>query len=736
MNAQHAASRIVDLVGGGVRLALLADARGVRVLHWGSAAVDDLEALAATSLPSVTFSSFDAPRVLSVLPVESDGWSGTPALAWHRAGTGSAPQLELVAIDDIEMPGGGGAVLRFADPVARAAVDLTLRLDRFGVLAASIVVTSTASARAVPLDLAAARIVLPLPERAAEILDLTGRWTGERAPQRRPVTDGAHTRAVRRGRPGHDAPFLTMVGTPGFGFRSGELWAAHLAWSGNHEVLVERLPEGAGVHRSALVVGELLAPGEVRLKANERYESPELIATWSEDGIDGASARLHAYARSLPAHPPAPRPLVLNTWEAVYFDHDPAKLLQLAEVAARVGVERFVLDDGWFPGRAHDRAGLGDWVVDEEAWPDGLRPLADRVHELGMQFGLWFEPEMVNLDSDLARIHPDWILGSREEWRHQLVLDLGNPAVYQHLLERMSAVIAEARVDFVKWDHNRELHAAVSPYLGRASVGTQTRAVYALMDELRSRFPGLEIEACASGGARADLGALAHAQRVWASDSNDPVERQAINRWTGALIPPELAGSHVGPTRAHTTHREASLSFRMLTALFGHAGIEWDITTCTEEELAALTRWTALYRELRGLLHSGITVRADGLDEGELLHGVVSGDAAHAVYAWVRTATSSRAFSPRTRLPGLDPARRYRVLVRDELGEATHHQVADPAWLQAVRAGEPLVVSGAVLAREGLPLPMLDPGAGMLLELRAVEATRLRRRARASEAAG
>lgn len=732
MPPQHAATRIVDLVGGGVRCALLADSRGVRVLHWGSAEVDDLEALAASSLPSVTFSSFDAPRVLTVLPGESDGWSGTPALSWHRAGVGSAAQLEFIGVEEFAVEGGAGAVLQFADAVARARVELRMQLDRFGVLAASLAITSTATARAAALDVQGARLVLPLPERAAEILDHTGRWTQEREPQRQPVRDGSHSRTVRRGRPGHDAPFLTMVGTPGFGFRSGELWAAHLAWSGNHEVHVERLPEGAGVHASALVLGELFAPGEVRLKANETYTSPEVVATWSDAGIDGVSERLHGYARALPAHPASARPLVLNTWEAVYFDHDPAKLERLAETAARVGVERFVLDDGWFPGRDSDRAGLGDWEVDEESWPEGLRPLSDRVHELGMQFGLWFEPEMVNLESRLARTHPEWILGSRDEWRHQLVLDLGNPAVYSHLLERMSAIVEEARVDFIKWDHNRELHAAVSPYLGRASVGTQTRAVYALMDELRERHPGLEIEACASGGARADLGALAHAQRVWTSDINDPIERQSIQRWTGTLLPPEVAGSHVGPTRAHTTHRESALSLRMLTALFGHAGIEWDITGCSDEELDALTRWSALYRELRGLLHGGVTVRADSADAGELLHGVVSPDRTHAVFAWVRTATSSRAFTPRRSLPGLDPSRRYEVRVRTELGEASRHQVADPEWFAQALAGESFVASGAMLTREGVPLPLLDPGAGLLLELRAVEgAVTPRRRTRA-----
>lgn len=710
--------QFVDLVGGGVRLVLLADDRAVRVLHWGSAAdVDDLDALAATSTGSVTFSSFDAPRILSVLPVSAEGWSGIPALAWHRGGRSNAPAPHLTAVLLRDVPGGGGVDLRFRDDASQVEVVLRLDLDRHGVLAASIGVVSTASADAAPLDLVAARVVLPLPERAAEILDQTGRWTGERIPQRLRVVDGAHARVVRRGRPGHDAPTLTLAGTPGFGFRDGELWGAHVAWSGDHEVHVERLPEGAGVHAAVLVAGELLAPGEVRLAAGESYRSPEVLAAWSADGIDGLSARFHGYARDLPAHPGSPRPLVLNTWEAVYFDHEPGRLLALAEAAAEVGVERFVLDDGWFRGRDHDGRALGDWQVDPRTWPDGLTPLADRVRALGMQFGLWVEPEMVSRDSDLARAHPEWILGGAgaAEWRRQLVLDVAHPEVSAYLLDTLSALVAENGVVFLKWDHNRELHAPVSAATGATRVRAQTLAVYALMDALRERHPGLEIEACASGGARVDLGMLAHAQRVWASDSNDPLERQRIQRWTGVLVPPELVGSHVGPARAETTHRVSSASFRLLTALFGHAGVEWDLTQASPEELEALRRWAGLYRELRPLLHGGITVRADSEDAGELLHGVVAPDGAHAVYAWVRTATSARGSTPRTRLPGLDPARRYRVRVRDEIGEPTTHEVAPPAWL-----ADPPIFSGALLGRVGIPLPFLDPGSGMLVELVAV----------------
>ncbi len=641
-----AMSELVHLTSGGVSVVI--DTTGARLLHWG-AALDpvDLEALAASSTGAVTFSSFDAPRAFPLLAVEADGWSGAPALAWHRAGLHSAPLLRPTGWE------ASATSLRaeFADAEAEATVMLDLALDVDGVLTAQLSVTSTAADDAQPLDLLATRILLPIPAHATEVLDHTGRWTGERHPQRGALRHGAHLRQVRRGRGGHDAPYLTAVGTDGFGFRRGELWTAHVAWSGDVEVGVERLPEGAGVHGAVLGGGELLLPGEIRLGAGETYVSPRVHLAYGESGLDSVAARLHRMVRSFSVHPTTPRPLVLNTWEAVYFDHDPTRLLTLAEAAASVGVERFVLDDGWFRGRPDDRSGLGDWYIDDAKWPDGLRPLADHVHGLGMQFGLWFEPEMVNPVSDLATQHPEWVLEASPDsptWRHQKVLDLANPAAAAHLLDRIDGLVSEIGVDFIKWDHNRDLHAAVSSHTGRASVHAQTAAFYALLDALRERHPSLEIESCASGGARVDLEVLRRTQRVWASDSNDPVERQRIQRWTGTLIPPELVGSHVGPPIAETTHRAASLPFRMTTALFGHAGIEWDITRADEGEREALRRWAALYRELRPLLHSGVTVRSDEVDDQTLLHGVVAADGSRAVYAWVRLGTSVTA-SPRAR---------------------------------------------------------------------------------------
>lgn len=687
-----------------------------RILHWGPALADsDIPALTATSTGGVSYSSFDSPRLFPLLASERTGWSGRPALVWHRGGLHSDPAPTRTAT---HRPDAETVVFSFEDASAEASVELTLRLDRFGILRHRVRVTSTATAGE-PLGLVSVRAVVPLPTEVDEILDFTGRWTGERAAQRTPITFGAHVRENRRGRTGHDAAFVTVTGAAGFGFRTGRVWACHTAWSGNLDTAVERLPEGAGVHATALSAGELLLAGEVRLVPGQTYESPETLFVFSADGIDGISARVHEAVRSLPAYPTSPRPLVLNTWEAVYFDHDPERLSELARAAASVGVERFVLDDGWFVGRPDDRSGLGDWTIDPDAWPDGLRGLSDLVHGLGMQFGIWFEPEMLNPDSDLARTHPEWILGTADAqalWRHQLVLDLTQPDVWNHILERMDDVIGTNGVDFVKWDHNRDLHAAVSRASGRPAVHDQVLAAYALMDELRRRHPRLEIESCASGGARVDLGVLAHAQRVWASDTNDPIERQLIQRYTGVLLPPEIVGSHVGPARAHTTHRTASLSFRMVTALFGHAGIEWDITGCTDDEREALRAWSGLYRELRPLLHTGVTVRSDGVDEGALLHGVVSPNRDHAVFAWVRLTPSTSGGAMRVRFPGLDPDASYVVRERTELGSSDLHLVRAPEWMDA-----PLTASGRLLGEAGLPLPVLNPGSATLIEFTRAE---------------
>jgi alpha-galactosidase len=700
--------RVIHLRGGGASVVI--DATGdrlPRVLHWGADLGDgaDAGALAAAWTPPVNPAALDVRVPLSLVPERAAGHRGRPGLTGSRDGLAFSPRFRVGAVDE---PQAGAVVVEAADPEAGLALRSELRLAPSGLLSVRHALRNDG---ADPYRVDELACLLPLPEVATEVLDLTGRWCRERSPQRRPLHHGTWLREGRHGRTGHDATLLLVAGTPGFGFRSGEVWGVHLAWSGDHASWAERLTDGPAV----LGAAELLGPGEVRLGPGEEYATPWLHAAWSDRGLDGLSAAFHGWVRARPGHPRRPRPVVLNTWEAVYFDHRLDRLTELADTAARLGVERFVLDDGWFGARRDDTAGLGDWHVSPDVWPDGLGPLIDHVRGLGMEFGLWVEPEMVNPDSDLFRAHPGWVLGVPGRlpppWRREQVLDLANPDAFAHIRDRLDALLDEYDIAFLKWDHNRDLVEAA--HEGRPGVHAQTLAAYALMDELRARHPGLEIESCAGGGGRADLGILGRADRVWASDANDALERQAIQRWTALLLPPELIGSHVGPPRAHTTRRTHDLSFRAATALFGHFGIEWDITAAGPEEQAGLAEAIALYREARALLHSGAVVRADHPDPAAWVHGVVAADRAAALFAYVQRATGVTEVPGRARLPGLDPDRSYRVEPVPLAGGPALQQAEPPGWYDGVTS------SGRALAVAGLPMPLLYPEQALLLRVTA-----------------
>jgi alpha-galactosidase len=676
------------------------------VVHWGrdlgQLDASGLAALAFVGEPAVLNNSVDVPRRCSVWPTEAEGWAGTPALSGHRDGVATTPRPRLVEHELID----NRLELVLDDAVTGLRITLVYEMDDSGVL--SVRATLVASEH---YEVTNVSTLMPVPSRAVEVLDFTGKWCRERSPQRTRLGHGAHVRESRRGKPGQDTAYLMTVGVPGFGFAEGEVWALHVAWSGDQRYVVEQLPETPPV----LGGGELLRAGEIRLSPGERYETPTCYHAWSDEGLDGLAARFHALQRK-EVRPP--RPLVLNTWEAVYFDHDLDRLRALADAAAKVGVERVVLDDGWFRGRRDDTAGLGDWQVDAAVWPQGLTPFVAHVKGLGMQFGLWVEPEMVNLDSNLAREHPEWILGVPGDpgppSRNQYVVDLDNPDAWAYLLTSIDDLVSRYGIDYLKWDHNRDLHEAVT-FDGRPSVHNQTLALYRLIDELKRRHPGLEIESCASGGGRVDLGILARTDRVWASDCNDPVERQSIQRWTAQLLPPELIGSHVGPERSHTTSRRTDASFRLATALFGHAGIEQDLTACSAAEIDALTAWASMYKELRSLLHSGRVVRADLPDEaGLFFHGVISNG--HGLFCLARISTSAAGQSWRVRLPGLSRGRDYRLRIRADLGLPSMRQVRAPEWVSAALAGW-VRVPGAVLVDAGVAMPTLDPGQALLLEV-------------------
>jgi alpha-galactosidase len=703
--------RLIHLRGGGTSVVL--DARGdglPRVAHWGAGLGDDadLDALAAATTPPLATAAADVRVPLSLLPERAAGHRGRPGLTGSRDGRAWSPSFRIGAL---EQRGAGEVVVTAEEPSVGLVLRTDLRLAESGVLRLRHTLRNDA-AEAYRLDELAC--VLPIPPVAREVLDLTGRWCRERSPQRRPLGFGTWLRESRHGRTGHDAPLMLVAGTPGFGFRDGEVWGVHLGWSGDASTWAERLPDGPAV----LGAAELLGPGEMVLEPEQEYETPWLYAVWSRHGLDGLSAAMHAWIRARPAHPRRPRPVVLNTWEAVYFDHRLDRLVELADTAARVGVERFVLDDGWFGARRDDTAGLGDWHVAPDVWPQGLGPLVDHVRGLGMEVGLWVEPEMVNPDSDLFRAHPDWVMRAGGDrlplpWRHQQVLDLANPDAYAHVRDRLDAVVGEYDIDYLKWDHNRDLVEA--GHDGRPGVHEQTLAAYRLLDELRERRPGLEIESCSSGGARVDLGILARTDRVWASDTNDALERPAIQRWTQLLLPPELVGTHVGPPRAHTTGRTHDLSFRVATALFGHFGIEWDIVTASTEEQAGLAEAIAFYKRMRGLLHTGEVVRADHHDPAALLHGVVAPDRGEALFAYVQLTTSVAETPGAARLPGLAPERAYAVAPVAPAGGPALQQAKPPLWLE----GGGVTLAGGALATAGLEMPALQPEQALLLHLTA-----------------
>jgi alpha-galactosidase len=686
---------LVHLTAGGVSLVLdCRDDALPAVVHWGAALgpldTDALRALADADVAPVAPNEMDDPVRLSVLPEPHRGWSGRPGLAGHRDGAdwSSAFTVTALAVTD-------AAVTADAeDTTAGLAVRVTIEMLASGLVRARASVTNTADGVYTVDDLT---LAMPIPSGAREILDFAGRWGKERTPQRRELVVGTHQREGRKGRTGTDAATVLTVGEPGFGFAHGQVWGVHTAWSGNHRHHAERLATG----RQVIGGGELLLPGEVRLGTGATYEGPWVYFAHG-DGLDDQARRFHRWLRSRPQHPTTPRPMTINVWEAVYFDHDLARLVDLAERAAALGVERYVLDDGWFRGRRDDHAGLGDWYVDEDVWPDGLGPLVDRVRALGMEFGLWFEPEMVNEDSDLARAHPEWILQADGRLparsRDQQVLNLAIPEAFAYVLERMTAIIGEYAVDAVKWDHNRDLVEAGFPG-GAAAVHEQTLAAYRLMATLGERFPSLEIESCSSGGGRVDLGVIEHTARVWVSDDIDPLERQQMHRWTQQLLPPELLGSHIASGRNHTTGRVHDLAFRAGTALVGHLGIEWDLAGATADESAALTEWIALYRELRPLLHGGDLVRSDEVDDARLVYGTVAPDRQQAVFFLASIGRSEVSGTGRVTFRDLDPDTAYRV---DPVVIGDGHDLVRPGWWSG-----PRVFSGRVLGTVGLQPPLM-----------------------------
>lgn len=716
-------ARQVRFAADGVALILDLPADGLpRVLHWGTdpgpLSSDALAHLRSAATAPNASNGLDSPYPVGILPEAWTGWTGTPGLEGHRDGAQWSPRFVPTKVDICDTEGLGGSLhVTAVDLDTAIELDLLIALLPSGLVTLRGRVTNRSES---PYAVQSLQLALPVPGYADEVLDLAGRWAKERVPQRSRFQVGSHLREGRHGRTGADAALVLHAGETGFDFSRGEVWGLHVAFSGNHRTIAERTFTGERL----LIGGELLLPGEVILQRGQSYETPQLFATYG-NGLDESASRFHTYLRSRESHPRSARPVVMNVWEAVYFDHDLDALTALADRAAQVGVERFVLDDGWFGDRRDDTAGLGDWYVSPDVWGGGrFRALVDHVHSRGMEFGLWFEPEMVNLDSDIARRHPEWILQPSGRlpvpFRHQQVLDLTHPGAFLHVRDSIVDLVEEYGIGFIKWDHNRDLVDAGSTLTGRAGVHEQTLATYRLLDEIRRSCPGLEIESCSSGGARVDLEILEHTDRVWASDCIDAHERQQIQRWTAQLLPPELVGSHVGAERSHTTARHLDLDFRAATALFGHFGIEWDLTAASDADIDRLAAWVRLYKQHRELIHSGRVVRASSEDDLLWLHGAVSADRTRALFSVSQLGRPITWPASRVRLPGLDELAVYRVTPVVPGLETSFDPKVHPAWWTA--AG--LTLPGAVLTRIGVEMPALHPDQSAVLLVQRVSDSR------------
>lgn len=694
-----------------------------RVVHWGrplahpQALLNMVDALQ----PQRVSGALDETQWPSVLPTQAESWTGATRFVARRN------DVELFCkftVGDVRVDDESAAlIVSAADEEQGVALAWTCELTASGLVRQRAEVRNTGEG-----ELAVDKVELGfgVPAGALEVLTTSGHHLRERHPQRQLLQQERIERVSMTGRPDFDASLLLTIGVPGFGFERGEAYAVHTAWSGNSVLAAERNAYSQG----QISGGEVLLGGEIILREPgaagtepDAYATPWVYGAYG-DGLNEIAQRFHAQIRA--QHPELaakPRPVILNTWEAVYFEHDFDTLKALADKANKSGVERFVVDDGWFGSRRDDTKALGDWQISPQVWPEGdksLKALADYVHALGMEFGLWFEPEMISPDSDVARAHPDWIVKPTlhrlpMQGRSQQVIDLSNPEAFAYVLGCMDALVEELGIDYIKWDHNKLVTEAVSPRSGRPMVHAQTVAVYEIFRRLRRRHKDLEIESCSSGGGRIDLGILEFASRVWVSDCVDPVERATIQRYTSLLVPPEMMGEHVGASPAHSTMRATSQELRMATAFFGHMGIEWNLLKQSAQSLDELAAWVEAFKAHRADFASGLVVHNDSLDPAVQLDGVVCADGSRAVYRFTQRTTSATYPAAPVRLPGLDPAAMYRVrplAVNRDLGSDITNAQSPSGWWNA----EGVTLDGRTLQTYGLRVPSLHPAQAVLFE--------------------
>ncbi|AKJ09376.1 alpha-galactosidase [Streptomyces incarnatus] len=629
-------------------------------LHWGPRiALPDAEALAKDPLPG--YWPFESPLDgREEYPVEGGPRFVRPALSVRtdeRRGT----EWRFVSYETE----GEELRLRFDDDGLAVTLHYRMRDD---VVERWVTVANGTHARVELLRADAATWTLP-DRDGWRLSQLHGRWAAESLLTTAPLTYGEKVIGSRRGHTGHQHLPWVALDTDATE-EHGEVYGCALGWSGSWRIAVAQLPDarvqitgGAGHDDSGLL----------RLEPGESYTTPVFAGLWSDGGFGGASRAWHAYQRAY-VIPDAERdrPVLFNSWEATNFDISEEQQLALARRAAGIGVELFVVDDGWFGARTSDRAGLGDWTPNPDRFPHGLNPLADQVHALGMQFGIWVEPEMVNPDSDLYRAHPDWAQYQtgrrRTELRNQLVLNLAREDVQEYLWEQLDTLLSSAPIDYVKWDFNRCFTDAGwpgEPYPQRLWVD-HVRAFYALLDRLRAAHPQVAFESCSGGGGRIDLGVMGRTDQVWTSDNTDPLDRLAIQHGFSQIHPARVMAAWVTDSpNTQLNGRVSSLRFRFVSAMAGVLGVGGDLTEWTDEELAEARRWVRLYKEIRPVVQHGELHRlrppAGGLSAVQYALGEET-----VVLAWLQAQSYGEPV-PALRLRGLDPTASYECRERGEV---------------------------------------------------------------------
>ena len=540
--------------------------------------------------------------------------------------------------------------------------------------------------------------VIQVPQNSNEMIDYGGQWSGEFRSQTTPWVTGTHLRESRSGTTSHANFPSLLIPTIGSSENSGSCYGFHYGWSGGHRMIAEQLPDG----RRQVQFGNT---ENSDLISGNSFETARLYISHSSNGVSGVgkSFRSHVANSIIKAPKDNVRPVHYNCWEAIYFDHNIDQLKEIASLASEIGAERFVLDDGWFKGRNSANSSLGDWEVDKKKYPKGLMPLISHIHSLEMSFGLWFEPEMVSPDSNLYRQHPEWIMGHKDQalGRGQLVLNISIKDVEDYLFEKISALLTEYPIDYIKWDHNRVL-----PYPD----ASQTRSLYLLLRRIRLAHPNLEIESCSSGGGRIDYGILEHTQRVWLSDSNDAIERLRIQHEAILWLPTSITGSHVGPKVCHTSGRELPIAFRAWVAAQRHMGFEMDPRELSSSDKTLLKAVTSWWKENRQWMRDANILRLPCIDKSVTAEIQINSIENHFVVFAGQNASSGFSSPVPLVLAGLDSMAMYNVSLHNK------NHINSLGKSKGGLLQKTLKLSGKFLMSHGLQLPKVFPANMMVIE--------------------